>query len=95
MAGRRRKNNVSNNKVIQWNIGIYCRLSSEDGDNAESDSIKNQRDLINYYIKNEDNAKIIDYYSDDGYSGTTFNRPDFKRMLNDIVNGKINAVIVK
>ncbi len=93
MANRR--NTIYKNKSVKWNLGVYCRLSSEDGDNSESDSIKNQRDLIDYYLRNEDELKILDYYSDDGYSGTTFNRPEFKRMLSDVVSGKINAVIVK
>ena len=92
----RRSRNIPNcvNKIV-WKIGIYLRLSSEDGDNAESDSIKNQRELINYFLKKEDNVMVVDYYVDDGYSGTSFNRPGFKKMFNDIVNEKINAVIVK
>ena len=92
----RRSRNIPNcvNKIV-WKIGIYLRLSSEDGDNAESDSIKNQRELINYFLKKEDNVMVVDYYVDDGYSGTSFNRPGFKKMFNDIVNEKINTVIVK
>ncbi len=95
MAGRKSKNNTLNNKIKEWKIGIYCRLSSDDGDNAESDSITNQRELINYFLKKESNFKIIDYYVDDGYSGTSFNRPAFKRMVADLTNGIINTIIVK
>ena len=97
MAGRKSKK--INYKLIRneqrWKAGIYCRLSSDDGDNAESDSIRNQRELILQYLKNDLNIKIIDYYIDDGFSGTSFTRPDFKRMMKDVVNEKINTIIVK
>lgn len=90
---RRKKVNKEERNI--WKVGIYCRLSSDDGDNAESDSITNQKEIIEYFLKKEENIEIIDYYQDDGYSGTTFNRPDFKRMFNALVNGDINTVIVK
>ena len=90
----RKKKKVQTKKNI-WKVGVYCRLSSEDGDNAESDSIGNQKEIIEYFLKKEEDIEIIDYYADDGYSGTTFNRPEFKRMFNAIVNGVINTVIVK
>ena len=73
----------------KWNVGVYLRLSSDDGDKSESNSIGNQRSLIKRYITNEKELKIIDYYIDDGYSGTTFNRPDFERMMKDIKANKI------
>ena len=78
-----------------WKVGIYCRLSSDDGDNAESDSISNQKEIIEFFLKKEENIEIIDCYKDDGFSGTTFNRPDFKRMFNALTNGDINTIIVK
>ncbi len=90
---RRKKVNKEEKNI--WKVGIYCRLSSDDGDNAESDSITNQKEIIEYFLKKEENIEIIDYYQDDGYSGTTFNRPDFKRMFNALVNGDINTIIVK
>ena len=90
----RKKNKTQTEKSI-WQVGVYCRLSSEDGDNAESDSIGNQRQIIQDFLKNEDNVVIVDYYSDDGYSGTTFNRPEFKRLFNALTNGDINTIIVK
>ena len=90
----RKKKKTQTEKSI-WKVGVYCRLSSEDGDNAESDSIGNQRQIIQDFLKKEDNVVIVDYYSDDGYSGTTFNRPEFKRLFNALTNGDINTIIVK
>lgn len=90
----RKQKKIQSEKKI-WKVGIYCRLSSEDGDNAESDSIGNQKQIIEFFLKKEENIQIVDYYADDGYSGTTFNRPEFKRMFNALVNGDINTVIVK
>ena len=78
-----------------WNVAAYLRLSSDDGDKLESNSISNQRSLINLFNKKNKDLRIKDYYIDDGYSGTTFDRPDFKRMIKDIENGKINTIIVK
>ena len=79
----------------KWNVGVYLRLSSDDGDKSESNSIGNQRSLIKRFISNDRELKIIDYYADDGYSGTTFDRPDFERMMRDIKSNKINCIIVK
>ena len=79
----------------KWNVGVYLRLSSDDGDKSESNSIVNQRSLIKRFISNDRELKIIDYYADDGYSGTTFDRPDFERMMRDIKSNKINCIIVK
>ena len=79
----------------QWNVGVYIRLSQEDGDKEESNSITNQRELINNYIQEDIELKFYDYYIDDGWSGTNFNRPDFKRLINDVETGVINTIIVK
>lgn len=68
----RKKKKIQTEKKI-WKVAVYCRLSSEDGDNAESDSISNQKEIIEFFLKKEENIEIIDYYADDGYSGTTFN----------------------
>lgn len=73
----------------------YIRLSKEDGDKAESDSIGNQRKLIDEYIKEKAEFVRYDTYVDDGYTGTNFNRPAFRRMIGDIEAGKVNCVIVK
>ena len=70
-----------------FKVGLYIRLSRDDG-NVESDSIVSQRSLLNQYVK-ENNYIIVDEYVDDGFSGTNFDRPSFKRMMKDIELGKI------
>lgn len=73
---------------------MYIRLSREDGDKQESESIGNQRKIIERYLKEQD-LNIVDEYVDDGVSGTTFDRPEFNRLITDIENQKINMVITK
>ena len=73
---------------------IYCRLSQDDGSVGESGSIQTQKTLLTQYCK-EHQIEIGGYYCDDGWSGTNFERPEFKRMLEDIESEKINLVIVK
>ena len=73
---------------------IYCRLSQDDGSVGESGSIQTQKTLLTQYCK-EHQIEIGGYYCDDGWSGTNFDRPEFKRMLEDIESEKINLVIVK
>ncbi len=74
--------------------GMYIRLSREDGDKQESESIGNQRKILQRYIK-EKNLYVVKEYIDDGVSGTTFNRPGFNELLQDIKSEKINMVITK
>lgn len=75
--------------------GKYFRLSREDGDRTESDSIRNQRELVNDYISQHPDIISVDEYVDDGYTGTNFERPGFQKMLHDIESKKINCIIVK
>lgn len=78
-----------------YNVGIYCRLSRDDNNgSAESMSIANQKQMLAAYV-DERGWTLQETYIDDGYSGTTFDRPDFQRMIGDIQNGKINMVITK
>ena len=83
-----------NNSQENYNAAIYIRLSKEDGDKEESESVINQRKILKSFAK-EKKIKIYDEYVDDGYSGTNFDRPNFKRMIYDIENGKVNMVITK
>ena len=81
------------NKI--YNVGIYIRLSREDDDKVMmSESITNQKSLLLQYVK-ENNLRVYDIYVDDGYSGTNFDRPGFKRLIDDIESKKINMVITK
>ena len=88
------KNNITED-YIQWNAAIYERISREDGDKTESDSIVNQRDLIKDFLKNKPDIKICSERVDDGYSGVTFDRPALNAMLDDVKAGKINCIVVK
>ena len=76
-------------------VAAYIRLSKEDGDKEESDSVGNQRRLITSFLNGKDNFILHDIYIDDGFSGTNFNRPAFQRMIADIEAGIINCVVVK
>lgn len=81
-------------KNIEYSVAIYIRLSKEDGDKEESESVTNQRKILRGFAE-ENHYRIYDEYVDDGYTGTNFNRPDFKRMITDIENKKVNMVITK
>lgn len=74
---------------------IYVRLSKEDGDKIESDSIVNQKELILDYLKDKADIEVCSVRVDDGFSGANFDRPAFKLMLEDIRTGEIDCVIVK
>ena len=73
---------------------LYCRLSRDDEFAGDSMSIQTQKTMLAQYAKSN-NIFDYEYYIDDGYSGTNYNRPDFMRMLEDIENGKIGTVVVK
>ena len=73
----------------------YLRLSREDGDKLESDSIRNQRELIKEFLAQHNGLNFVDEYVDDGYSGTSYDRPAFQRLMEDVKARKINCIIVK
>ena len=79
----------------QYNAMAYYRLSKDDGASHESDSISNQRKLIHAFLENNSNIKLVDEAYDDGYTGTNFDRPGFRSVLEAIHAGRINCVIVK
>lgn len=81
-------------KEKTYKVGIYLRLSREDGDNIESQSITNQRTIIDSFFEKE-NMTIIKEYIDDGYSGSNFNRPAWNELIIDIDNKIINTIITK
>ena len=85
----------SKKKKIQTGItALYCRLSRDDGAEGDSNSIANQKKLLQKYSK-ENGFSNTRYYVDDGYTGTNFNRPGFQKLLEDIDLGYVSTVIVK
>ncbi|XCH80349.1 MAG: recombinase family protein [Candidatus Dehalobacter alkaniphilus] len=85
----------SNANQTSYNAALYARLSKEDNDKEESDSIANQKTLIKEFLKSKPDIHICTEMVDDGYSGVDFNRPAMNQLLADIKAGLINCVIVK
>lgn len=79
----------------EWRAGLYIRLSREDGDKIESESVSSQRAILERFVTEHPDILLCDTYIDDGWSGTDFDRPSFQRMLSDITAKKINCIIVK
>lgn len=79
----------------QYDAIAYYRLSKDDGAKRESDSIANQRKLIRSFLQNNPNIHLIEEAQDDGYTGTNFDRPGFRCVLNAIQSKRVNCVIVK
>lgn len=86
---------MRNEVNVPSKAAAYLRLSREDGDKMESDSIRTQRDIIHNYVREHFGIEIVDTYIDDGYSGTTYDRPAFQRMMQDVEDRKVNCIIVK
>ncbi|MDD5919157.1 MAG: recombinase family protein [bacterium] len=78
-----------------WSTALYVRLSREDGDKSESESIIAQRELLLNFIEKNSDLALYDIYIDDGYTGTNFERPSFRRMIADITDKAIDCVAVK
>lgn len=83
------------NSYLKLRVAKYIRLSREDGDDRESESVENQRDIIDNYILEHEELIEAGEYVDDGYTGTNFNRPGFQQMLKDIEEEKIDCIITK
>lgn len=94
---RGRKSKYCDKGTLQnkWNVALYIRLSVQDGDKAESNSVVNQKELLDMFMSKDKELNFYNYYIDDGFSGTNFERPSFKKMMEDIDRGLINTVIVK
>lgn len=93
-------------KEKQFYAAMYLRLSKDDEDRgvkagktglnkSESNSIGNQRELIKTFLREQPDIELYDIYVDDGFSGSNFDRPEFKRMISDIEAGRVNCVVVK
>lgn len=77
-----------------WDAGLYLRLSRDD-DKYESESISSQREILKRFVEQNKDIRVYSTYIDDGFTGTNFDRPEFRRMENDLRTKKINCIIVK
>ena len=78
----------------RYTAACYCRLSRDDEQDGTSISIETQKKVLEDYCK-INNYGVYDFYCDDGFTGTNFDRPSFKRMMSDVQNGIVNMVVVK
>ena len=78
-----------------WNATLYLRLSRDDGDKEESNSITGQRELLRDFIRTRPELREYAVRIDDGFTGSNFERPSFKKMLEDVKAGRTNCIIVK
>ena len=74
---------------------LYLRLSRDDGDKEESNSITGQRELLRDFIRSLPELREYAVRIDDGFTGSNFERPSFKKMLEDVKAGRTNCIIVK
>ena len=82
-------------KQSHYNVGIYVRLSQEDERAGESISIENQKKMLTEYVSQQPDWSLVEICEDDGYSGTDFNRPGVRQLLDDAKSGKINLILCK
>lgn len=99
MARTSRKNPVpvaAKPAVIEvFKTAIYVRLSLEDNGKKDADSLENQQALLEGYVAERPFLELVDTYTDNGCTGTDFDRPAFKRMMEDARSGKINCIVAK
>lgn len=91
---------MSKKKIDVYRTGVYLRLSQGDEDidgweKQESNSISNQRLLLEGFIDAHDDLKLVDVFIDDGYTGSNFDRPEFQRMMESMKAGNLDCIIVK
>jgi len=85
----------STGRNSSYNVGIYVRLSQEDMREGESLSIENQKKMLTDYVSQQAGWNLVVIYEDDGYSGTNFDRPGVRQLLDDAKSGKINLILCK
>ena len=78
-----------------WSATLYLRLSRDDGDKEESGSITGQRELLRDYISQHPELREYAIRIDDGFSGSTFERPGFQKMIEDVKAGRTDCIVVK
>ena len=100
MARISRKNQVETFSTavytrVAYNTAIYTRLSVEDNNIIDGNSIESQKEMLVDYVAEQEDMNLFAVYCDNGFTGTNFERDDFCRMMDDIKDGKINCVVVK
>ena len=95
VSRKQRQADTPQNKELIYKAGLYHRLSDEDMRAVEDNSIGNQHKICLDYAESQGNIEVVDTYIDNGFSGGSFNRPGFQRLLRDINNGRVNCIIVK
>ena len=93
-------NVLSNSAVARtalkiWRAVLYLRLSKDDRDKSESNSIKNQRDMLLDFVRQNPDIEVVHILADDGFTGANFDRDAFKEMVSRIESGEVDCVIVK
>lgn len=88
------KINRDRSPAKMWDAGLYLRLSRDD-EKFESESISSQREILKRFVEQNSDIRVHDIYIDDGWSGTNFERPEFRRLESDLKAKKINCIIVK
>ena len=84
-----------NTETKVWNATLYLQLSRDDGDKEESNSITGQRELLRDFIRTRPELREYAVRIDDGFTGSNFDRPSSKKMLEDVKAGRTNCIIVK
>ncbi|SFR76174.1 recombinase family protein [Anaeromicropila populeti] len=79
----------------KYYAAIYVRISKDDGDKQESDSIINQKALIRNFLEGKQEIEVVSEWADDGYSGVNFSRPAFQQMMEQVKEGIVDCIVVK
>lgn len=94
-TSRKIENALSQNRSLPVKAALYVRLSNEDNGGKGTDSIHNQLELLLNFAEGIENIEIVETYTDNGRTGTDFDRPEWERMLQDVKEQKVNCIIVK
>lgn len=94
-TSRKIENTLSKKRSLPVKAALYVRLSNEDNGGKGTDSIHNQLELLLNFVEGIENIEIVETYTDNGRTGTDFDRPEWERMLQDIKEQKVNCIIVK
>ncbi len=94
----RKNRNIEHRQTLFWSVCLYIRLSREDNNDDESESVINQEKILRDFIESHfelGTYEIVEVFADDGRTGTDTNRPEFQRMKEAIIDKKVNCVVMK